>query len=168
MRLAFRWEEHGKSKYCISSLFETPEEFVSCLVFIISVHSASDIHQYVDKAISLEAVKDDNDVQDGVSDSDDICYQRNLQFDIENTVPPDTKQNNSEQYGSKRNNIVYMDEYDRLEKKRLYEDRLEKFDAARFGFCILVQRILRIYSYMLYLCYEFIYVIVMYVTLFVK
>jgi hypothetical protein len=143
IRLAFRWEDKGKSKYFISSLFETPEEFVSCLVFIISVHSASDITQYVDKAISLEAVEDDNYVHDGVSDSNDISCQRNLQFDIENIVPPDTKQNDSEQYGSKRNNIIYMDEYDRLEKKRLYVDRLEKFDAARFGFLCLSAENLR-------------------------
>ena len=137
IRLAFRWEEKGKSKYFISSLFETPEEFVSCLVFIISVHSASNITQYVDKAISLEAVEDDN------YDSNYISCQRNLQFDIENIVPPDTKQNDSEQYGSKRNNIIYMDEYDRLEKKRLYVDRLEKFDAARFGFLCLSAENLR-------------------------
>ena len=143
IRLAFRLEEKGKSKYLISSLFESPEEFVSCLVFIISVHSASDINQYVDKAISLEAVEDDNYVHDDVSDSNDISCQRNLQFDIENTVPPDTKQNDSEQYGSKCNNIIYMDEYDRLEKKRLYVDRLEKFDAARFGFLYLSAENLR-------------------------
>jgi hypothetical protein len=136
IRLAFRWEEQGESKYFISSLFETPEEFVSCLVFIISEHSASDINQYVNKEIVLEAVEDDNYVQDGGSESDDLSYRRNLQFDIENTIPPDT----NEQYGFQRqlqfgsNNIILMDEYDRLEKKKLYVDRLERFDAARFGF----------------------------------
>jgi len=136
IRLAFRWETESESKYFISSLFETPKEFVSCLVFIIFEHSASDINQYVNKEIVLEAVEDDNYVQDGGSESDDLSYRRNLQFDIENTIPPDT----NEQYGFQRqlqfgsNNIILMDEYDRLEKKKLYVDRLERFDAARFGF----------------------------------
>jgi hypothetical protein len=146
-RLAFRWEDKGKSKYFISSLFETPEEFVSCLVFTILEHSASDINKHVSKEIVLEAVEDDSSVQDGGSESDDVSYRCNLQFDIESTIPPDT----SEQYGFERqlqfgsNSIILVDEYDRLEKKKLYVDRLERFDAARFGFLSLTAENLKNY-----------------------
>ena len=85
-------------------------------------------------------MEDDNSVQDIGSDYDDVSY--NLQFD--ENIPPDTKQDDNKQYGSEhqpsfgRNNIILMDEYDRLEKKRLYIDRMERFDAARFGFLYLV------------------------------
>jgi hypothetical protein len=149
IRLGFRCEERLESKYLISTLFQTPEEFVSCLVFIISEHSASDLDQYIENEIELEAVEDDNYVEDACKDSEDVSYQRNLIFDIENSLPSDHQQNDKGHNDSERqpltecDNIIFMDEYDRIHKKKCYLDRLEKFEAARFGFLYLSAENLR-------------------------
>ncbi len=147
IRMAFRYHDNfGKTFYAISSLYETPKDFVLSIIVLISDITIADICKFQDSAIIVDEYEEDNancDENDGDTGKPprvNLFSSKNTRAGKSNNAANKQKINNSKNYGSKRqplktmnSNIILIGEDPREEERQADLKNLAEWEACRLG-----------------------------------
>lgn len=146
IRMAFRYQDDlGETFYAISSLYETPKDFVLSLIVLISDITVADICKFEDSAIIEDEYEEENancDENDGDTSKPPRAnlFSSNSNRAGKSDRAGNKKKDDSKNYRSKRqplktmnSNIIFIGE-DPLEEERQADlKNLEEWEACRLG-----------------------------------
>jgi len=147
IRMAFRYQDDlGETFYAISSLYETPKDFVLSLIVLISDITVADICKFEDSAIIEDEYEeenancDENDADIGKSPRENLFSSNSNRAGKSDRAGNKKEDNYRKNYRSKRqplktmnSNIIFIGE-DPLEEERQADlKNLEEWEACRLG-----------------------------------
>jgi len=141
-RIAFHYNDtSGKAVYAISSLFDTPRDFVLSIIVLISDITVADIHKMEGSIINEKEEEDSANLDENDCDGDRSFSKENLfitktKGDKErNKTKPNNKTDGTKRQPlkSKSNNVIMMGEDPLVEERRADLQNLAEWEACRLG-----------------------------------
>lgn len=141
-RIAFHYNDaNGKAVYAISSLFDTPRNFVLSILVLISDITVADIHKMEGNIINEKdeedsANFDENDCnEDGSFSKENLFITKTKGDEKRNKTKSNNKNNGTKRQPlkSKNNNVIMMGEDPLVEERRADLQNLAEWEACRLG-----------------------------------